>query len=990
MSSSLITFDFLFLGCGKTALIRFLCEKILDDELKVFRMHAGVSADKIVKTVQGYIQHTTQCLTQKKRLWVFFDEFNTTSNIGLLKEIICERTLLGEPLPDNMVFLGACNPRRKKTIELQINEDAQIGLRKNRYEIQKLLSASTDRRLVHTVVPIPETMLEYIWDYGYLNKSTEKAYIRTMLKTCRDLSTDRKLFNLTVDLLVDSQNHFRELEDVSSVSLRDIARFCRLYNWFLDSLNQRARQGSTKEKSYSFVRKASLIALLLCYYFRLRSVKLQEVYIDRMQTIMVKENPNLKTTPNFLTKYILQSEQKKLIDEKMELPEGTASNRALRDNIFVLLACIVNRIPLFLCGKPGSSKSSAVQILISNLKGKKSKDPYFQTLPELVAVSFQGSQNCTSESIIKVFERAAIYNRVKSQSELLPVIVFDEIGLAELSPHNPLKVLHAELEVENNRYGFVGISNWRLDASKMNRALYLSTPDPNVEDLKLTGRIISTSMQRQSEDRAIQLEPIIIESLSQAYYDLYENMKYTQADHENYFGLRDYYSLIRGIVRDLMTTENGANIYEIIRRQLKVNFDGVLDGSLLLWQQFCQYINKENLFKEYDSPSFDLLLNQTLNTRTGRYLMLIGDSESAIDYVERFINLHQQKLNVQVRTLVGSSFPGDLLSGNTYAEQYNYRVLMDVILYAETNITLIMRQMGHVYDNLYDLFNQNFAVSARKKYCRIALGPLYHPRCLVHDDFYCVVFIHKRDLDKCDPPFLNRFEKHLIDIEALIHPRHKLIANDLHIWLETLLPKNVGKHFPLLQHLFVDYSQDQICNLVIETFEQLNISLDGELLDQQRQNILQHCQAKLFRTSSFDLPLVLSLQPTPTNEKLIDQYYDLHQSITFAKLLNQSFKNLVPRIIYTYTQIFHTIDVLPSTVEQIKLSAFKTELELTNKIKRHYQATTGIRLLLIRVDYHSEHEHILSLKHVLLNERIPNSDRDVWLVFHLQRKDHDG
>ncbi|CAF4770816.1 unnamed protein product, partial [Rotaria magnacalcarata] len=81
-----------------------------------------------------------------------------------------------------------------------------------------------------------------------------------------------------------------------------------------------------------------------------------------------------------------------------------------------------------------------------------------------------------------VFERAANYSQVKSISELLPVIVFDEIGLAELSPHNPLKVLHAELEVENNRYGFVGVSNWRLDASKMNRALYLSTPDPNVQD----------------------------------------------------------------------------------------------------------------------------------------------------------------------------------------------------------------------------------------------------------------------------------------------------------------------------------------------------------------------------------------------------------------------------------------------------------------------------------------------------------------------------
>ncbi|CAF4732673.1 unnamed protein product, partial [Rotaria sp. Silwood2] len=136
--------------------------------------------------------------------------------------------------------------------------------------------------------------------------------------------------------------------------------------------------------------------------------------------IIAQEYPCIKEIPNYLTKYILESEQKKLIDEKMELPVGIALNRALRDNIFVLFACIVNRIPLFLCGKPGSSKSSAVQIVISNLKGKNSKDPYFQTLPELVAVSFQGSQKCTSESITKVFERAEKYTQVKSQSKLLP------------------------------------------------------------------------------------------------------------------------------------------------------------------------------------------------------------------------------------------------------------------------------------------------------------------------------------------------------------------------------------------------------------------------------------------------------------------------------------------------------------------------------------------------------------------------------------------
>ncbi|CAM4786956.1 unnamed protein product [Rotaria magnacalcarata] len=627
-------------GCGKTSLISFLCQRILDEDLEIFRIHGGVTAGIIINTMKVYIQKAESYTNTNKSLWIFFDEFNTTTNIGLIKEIICERTLLGEPLSDKMVFLGACNPRRQKTVSILQNDNVHVGLRKNRYAMQQALSAGTDQRLLYTVLPIPETMLEYIWDYGYLSESTELTYIKTMLNICHRLSTDETLFSLIVELLVQSQNHFRQIEDASSVSLRDIARFCRLYNWFLNSLIERDPKKTFQD---SFLRRASLVALMLCYWFRLRSAELKANYINKMQAIIVTKYPGVGKMPIYLASYVVENEQKKLIDERMEVPANTARNRALRDNVFVLLVCIINRIPLFLCGKPGSSKSSAVQIIISNLKGKKSKDPYFQTLPELVAVSFQGSQNCTSESIIKVFERAAKYGGVRNDSEILPVIVFDEIGLAELSPHNPLKVLHAELEVDNSKYGFVGVSNWRLDPSKMNRALYLSTPDPDVEDLQLTSLTIAQSMKHQAEKPAVQLEKFIIYSLSQAYYDLYEHLKETQPEYENYFGLRDYYSLIKGIVRDTMKLNDAAQVYGIIRKQLKINFDGIFDGSTFLWQQFCGYISKQNLLTEYTIPPFNELVDQTLRTRSSRYLMLIADSEGVIDYVERYIYVHQQK-----------------------------------------------------------------------------------------------------------------------------------------------------------------------------------------------------------------------------------------------------------------------------------------------------------------------------------------------------------
>ncbi len=47
---------------------------------------------------------------------------------------------------------------------------------------------------------------------------------------------------------------------------------------------------------------------------------------------------------------------------------------------------------------------------------------------------------------------------------------------------NPLKVLHNLIEPsfpkEQLDIAVVGISNWALDAAKMNRAIHLSRPDP--------------------------------------------------------------------------------------------------------------------------------------------------------------------------------------------------------------------------------------------------------------------------------------------------------------------------------------------------------------------------------------------------------------------------------------------------------------------------------------------------------------------------------
>ena len=87
------------------------------------------------------------------------------------------------------------------------------------------------------------------------------------------------------------------------------------------------------------------------------------------------------------------------------------------------------------------------------------------------------------------------------------MILFDELGLSESSESNPLKVLHLKLEYAGKEEGvsFVGISNYSLDAAKINRVLVLSVPDldERLDDLNDTAKNIVGSISEKVKDDEI-------------------------------------------------------------------------------------------------------------------------------------------------------------------------------------------------------------------------------------------------------------------------------------------------------------------------------------------------------------------------------------------------------------------------------------------------------------------------------------------------------
>ena len=68
----------------------------------------------------------------------------------------------------------------------------------------------------------------------------------------------------------------------------------------------------------------------------------------------------------------------------VRLEENIACNQALKENVFMMVVCIELRIPLFLVGKPGSSKSLAKTIVCDAMQGTSAHSDLFRQLKQVL------------------------------------------------------------------------------------------------------------------------------------------------------------------------------------------------------------------------------------------------------------------------------------------------------------------------------------------------------------------------------------------------------------------------------------------------------------------------------------------------------------------------------------------------------------------------------------------------------------------------------
>lgn len=275
---------------------------------------------------------------------------NTSSILGLLKEIIIDHCICGIPLHKNIVVVAACNPAGRRAI--------YGGLSSRENDLGKEWASGH-----YQVNTLPKSMELLKWEYGSLNSSQEKEFVFRRLELINgddsipayQQRNFTELIVLAHEAIRDfaytnirsgferNSNCFENFDENdlksrarSAVSLRDIQRVFSLFLFFSEDFP--ITRGNHEESIY--------LSIAVVYYFQLDTV-------SRGKFIKVIQNYDEEQSKSFAT--VVNRIMADIVDELL-IPEGIALTNGLTENVFMTLVCSMSFTPLMIVGPPGSSK----------------------------------------------------------------------------------------------------------------------------------------------------------------------------------------------------------------------------------------------------------------------------------------------------------------------------------------------------------------------------------------------------------------------------------------------------------------------------------------------------------------------------------------------------------------------------------------------------------------------------------------------------------
>ncbi|XP_018410444.1 PREDICTED: E3 ubiquitin-protein ligase RNF213-like [Nanorana parkeri] len=973
-------------GCGKTRLIKFLCHLckgfVETENMKLVKVHGGTTAETIYQKILE-AQEIAQINKQEGcETVLFFDEANTTEAISSIKEALCDHTVEGVPLQEDcgLHIIAACNPYRKHTDDMiKRLESAGLGYKVRADEAKERLGSIPLRQLVYRVHALPPSMIPLVWDFGQLNNETENKYIQQIvLRLAKEIRLSTSDIQLLTDVLSASQSYMRDKNDECSfVSLRDVERCIEVFKWFFsrhDKLKHHPSLALRRKSTDSVVDKAAwslVLAVGVCYHASLETK-------DSFRRAICKFFPLPYRDPTIILQEITSIQE--LFLAGVQLRDTIARNLALKENLFMMVICIELKIPLFLVGKPGSSKSLAKTIVADAMQGQTAHTELYKDLKQIHLVSFQCSPHSTPEGIIGTFRHCARFQEGKNLNEYVSVVVLDEIGLAEDSPKMPLKTLHPLLEdgcidddtSPHKKVGFIGISNWALDPAKMNRGIFVSRGDPNKKELIESANGICSS------------DKLILHKVSQYFSNFSEGYlkvcKTLKEQEKEFFGLRDFYSLIKMVFAFTKQSQTNLTLDEIARAVLR-NFSGKDEVNALEI-----FLGDESRNIEY-SNTIDLVMeNIRSDSDDCRYLLILTKNYAGLQILQQAF----LKENQQPEIIFGSSFPKD--------QEYTQicRNINRVKICMETGQMVILLNLQNLYESLYDALNQYYVYLAGQKYVDLGLGT-HRVKCRVHPKFRLVVIEEKEVVYKDFPiPLINRLEKHYLDINTFLKKEHKVIVCKLEAWVEDFTKGkqaytigNTQTYRP--SDVFIGYHSDTCASVVLQVTENMKQShTDTQMI----KDVKNKAEQVLLNCATPDSVIRLG------RKELIEEYFKKQKHGSLLDFLyyhvTTGYDNhTIFTEITTFSRLLTSVDrkVLEtelqsqvSSIEILSLQQFDTEFSFLKKIRSFLECSSGNLILIIQTDFEEGSQGanlVASAKYAAVNEiqKVNLKEASVFVYF---------
>ena len=180
--------------------------------------------------------------------------------MSLLKEIFINQTYNGIKLNDNIRLIGACKPFRKR-------------------------KKDNNNELVYLVNPLPQSLYYYVFYFSFIDEYDEEKYIYNMIKRLF-IKEERYLHEITTNAILKCHKYLRSIFDDSIVSLREITRFVKCFDFFEKYFTRKNEYLNRYNNEKNNKLRSIICSIYLCYYIRLTAEKRCHFENELYQTLL--------------------------------------------------------------------------------------------------------------------------------------------------------------------------------------------------------------------------------------------------------------------------------------------------------------------------------------------------------------------------------------------------------------------------------------------------------------------------------------------------------------------------------------------------------------------------------------------------------------------------------------------------------------------------------------------------------------------------------